>query len=161
MVWKNNPWLGKLWSFKPLLAMGYFTQPSDLEWFNAFLQFPTSTGELNAELLHKQRVHEPRDRFLFEDATWSLAADWLIRCKQKSLVADRQSCDQSCVWAGGGNTSAFNQSASRRRIPNCRNKERTATSCSVPELWAGARLLGTASYLTWGDAVNTDKSMAS
>jgi len=37
-----------------LLAMGYFAQPSDLEWFNALLQFPTRIGEINTELLHKQ-----------------------------------------------------------------------------------------------------------
>jgi len=36
--------------------MGYFSQPSDLEWFNALLQFSTSIGEINTELLHKQRT---------------------------------------------------------------------------------------------------------
>ena len=77
-----------------------------------------------------------------------LAADWLIRCKQRSWLADRQSCDWSCVWAGWGKyLSAFNQSASRRRSPYCRNSNNeqgchTSTlfilSVSLPMTWLGA-----------------------
>ena len=117
--------------------MGYFSQPSDLKWFNALLQFSTSIGEINTELLHKQRTLSfLRKQFtslfgprILLSLVWAeqgslLAADWLIRCKQMSWLADRQSCDQSCVWAGWGiYLSAFNQSASRRRTPYCRNRD--------------------------------------
>ena len=56
MTGQNSPWLGGLCGLKPLLAVGYFAHPPDIEWFIAFLQFVTSNVGINTGLLHKQRL---------------------------------------------------------------------------------------------------------
>ena len=105
--------------------MGYFSQPSDLEWFNALLQFSTSIGEINTELLHKQRTLSLlRKQFtslfgLNKEVCWQLIgssdvnrwADWLTGSHVISHV----------FGLVGEYLSAFNQSASRRRTPYCRS----------------------------------------